>query len=143
MSDKEPKYGLAVTGLIDPGAVRTKGGGHPGDVLVLTKALGTGVITTALKSGIAANEHVQTAVASMKTLNRQAAEAAQLATSHAVTDITGFGLLGMPMKWPNWARWISASTPINSLGCQVPWFTVKKGRSPVVRRSTWTTLLLG
>jgi selenide,water dikinase len=94
VSDKEPKYGLAVTGLVDPQMVKTKGGAHPGDMLLLTKPLGVGVITTALKQGIAGAEHVATAVASMKALNKQAAVAAQAANAHSVTDITGFGLLG-------------------------------------------------
>jgi selenide,water dikinase len=94
VTDKEPKYGLAVTGLIDPARVKTKGGAEPGDQLLLSKPLGVGVVTTALKQGIADAEDVATAVASMKTLNRQAAQAAHLAGAHAMTDITGFGLLG-------------------------------------------------
>lgn len=94
VKDSEPKYGLAVTGLISPDRVKTKGGAQPGDALLLTKPLGVGVITTALKRGVAQPDHVQTAVTSMKTLNRQAAEAAQLSQAHAMTDITGFGLLG-------------------------------------------------
>lgn len=94
VTDKEPKYGLAVTGIIDPALVKRKGGALVGDVLLLTKPLGVGVITTALKRGIAEAEHVATAVASMKTLNQQAATAAQIARAHALTDITGFGVLG-------------------------------------------------
>jgi selenide,water dikinase len=94
VNDKEPKYGLAVTGIIDPEKVKTKGGAKPGDVLLLTKPLGVGVITTALKNGLTREDDVATAVASMKTLNKQAAEAAQLADAHSLTDITGFGLLG-------------------------------------------------
>ncbi len=94
VKDKEPKYGLAVTGLIDPARVRTKGGARPGDMLVLTKPLGVGVVTTALKRGLTQPEDVAAAVASMKKLNREAAAAAQLAQAHAMTDITGFGLLG-------------------------------------------------
>lgn len=94
VNDKEPKYGLAVTGLIDPTRVKTKGGAQPGDVLLLTKPLGVGVITTALKNGITNEDDVATAVTSMKTLNKTAAEAAQLARAHSLTDITGFGLLG-------------------------------------------------
>lgn len=94
VKDKEPKYGLAVTGIIDPAQVKTKGGARPGDVLVLTKPLGVGVVTTALKRGITRPEDVAVAVASMKKLNREAAAAAQLAQAHAMTDITGFGLLG-------------------------------------------------
>ena len=94
VDDKEPKYGLAVTGLIDPDKVKTKGGAQPGDVLLLTKPLGVGVVTTALKNGMTDEADVATAVASMKTLNKTAAEAAQLAQAHGLTDITGFGLLG-------------------------------------------------
>jgi len=94
VNDKEPKYGLAVTGIIDPQKVKTKGGARPGDILLLTKPLGVGVITTALKQQIAAEEHVAAAVESMKTLNKAAAHAAQLFEASAVTDVTGFGLLG-------------------------------------------------
>ncbi len=94
VNDREPKYGLAVTGLIAPGMVRRKGGAQPGDALILTKPLGVGVITTALKSGRAAADHVTAAVAGMKRLNRAAARAAQTTRARAMTDITGFGLLG-------------------------------------------------
>jgi selenide,water dikinase len=94
VNDKEPKYGLAVTGLIDPGRVVRKGGALPGDVLVLTKPLGVGVITTALKREQAEPQHVESAVASMKRLNRAASAAALAANAHAMTDITGFGLVG-------------------------------------------------
>lgn len=94
VSDKEPKYGLAVTGLIHPAEVKTKGGAQPGDVLLLTKSLGTGVVTTALKREIATESDVEAAVSSMKLLNRQAAEAARIAEATSMTDVTGFGLLG-------------------------------------------------
>ncbi|NKQ36200.1 MAG: selenide, water dikinase SelD [Chloroflexi bacterium] len=94
VNDKEPKYGMAVTGLVDPALVKRKGGAQVGDVLLLTKSLGTGVITTALKQGITDEAHVATAVASMKTLNNVAAAAAQAGQAHSLTDITGFGLLG-------------------------------------------------
>ncbi len=98
VNDKEPKYGLAVTGMIDPAYLKRKQGGRPGDVLVLTKPLGVGVITTALKGGSASAEHVATAVASMKALNRDAARAAIAHDAHAMTDITGFGLLGHALE---------------------------------------------
>ncbi|MCA9928292.1 MAG: selenide, water dikinase SelD [Anaerolineales bacterium] len=94
VNDKEPKYGLAVTGVIDPQLVKAKGGAQPGDLLLLTKPLGVGVVTTALKQGITKESDVATAVASMKRLNKTAAEAAHLAHAHSMTDITGFGLLG-------------------------------------------------
>jgi len=94
VNDKEPKYGLAVTGIIHPDQIKAKGGAVPGDILLLTKPLGVGVITTALKKEVADAQDVQTAVDSMKTLNRQAAIAAQQAQANCMTDITGFGLLG-------------------------------------------------
>lgn len=94
IQDKEPKYGLVVLGLVDPRRVLTKSGAQPGDVLVLTKPLGAGVITTALKRDLATEAQVATATASMLRLNRAASEAALAAGVVAVTDITGFGLLG-------------------------------------------------
>ncbi len=95
ITDKEPKYGLAVTGLIHPQRLFTKGGAQVGDALVLTKPLGTGVITTAHKRGVVVESDLAAAVMSMLRLNRVASEAAQaLGGIRAVTDITGFGLLG-------------------------------------------------
>jgi selenide,water dikinase len=94
IQDKEPKYGLVVLGLVDPRRILTKGGARPGDKLVLTKPLGAGVITTALKRDLATDEQMAAAVASMVQLNRAASEAALLAGVRAATDITGFGLLG-------------------------------------------------
>jgi selenide,water dikinase len=92
--DKEPKYGLAVTGQVHPGRIATKGGAQPGDALLLTKPLGTGVVTTALKQGKARAEDVRAAVASMIRLNRDAARLAMQSGGHAMTDITGYSLLG-------------------------------------------------
>jgi selenide,water dikinase len=97
--DEEIKFGYAVTGLIHPRRVWRNVGAQPGDVLLLTKPLGTGVISTALKRGTASDASTAAAVASMARLNRDAAEAlAAFDTNHnavhAVTDITGFGLLG-------------------------------------------------
>ena len=93
--DAEIKFGYAVTGLIHPARVLTNAGAQPGDALVLTKPIGTGVITTALKQGKAADAWVAGAVQSMTTLNRQAAAVVEQCTSvHAMTDITGFGLMG-------------------------------------------------
>lgn len=94
VTDREPKYGLAVTGLVDPAKLLAKSGAQPGDILILTKPLGTGVITTALKRQQAEPEHVQAAVESMKRLNRQASRLAVEAGAHAMTDITGYSLLG-------------------------------------------------
>ena len=94
IQDKEPKYGLAVTGLVHPDRILTKGGARPGDALVLTKPLGTGTITTALKRGLVAPAHLDAAIASMMRLNRAASQAAQAAGARSATDITGFGLIG-------------------------------------------------
>ena len=93
--DSEIKFGYAVTGLIDPQRVFTNSGAVVGDALILTKAIGTGVITTALKQGIARPEWVERAVRSMTTLNRKASEIIAGARGvHAMTDVTGFGLMG-------------------------------------------------
>jgi selenide, water dikinase len=93
--DAEIKFGYAVTGLVHPDRVLTNAGAIEDDVLVLTKALGTGVITTALKQGKAEPAWVDEAVRSMTTLNREASEiAARTVGVHAMTDVTGFGLMG-------------------------------------------------
>jgi selenide,water dikinase len=94
IKDDEPKYGLAVTGTVDPGKITSNAGGRPGDVLVLTKPLGVGAIVTAAKRGAAGPELVADAVAVMVELNAKASEAAVAAGVHAMTDVTGFGLLG-------------------------------------------------
>jgi selenide,water dikinase len=94
ISDEQIKFGYAVTGLIDPKRVLTNGGAKPGDVLVFTKRIGTGVIATALKRGIADPSHVEAAIQQMLTLNRDACEAMLRCNVHACTDVTGFGLLG-------------------------------------------------
>jgi selenide,water dikinase len=92
--DDEPKYGLCVTGLVAPGNVTAKAHAQPSDVVLLTKPLGTGVITTAIKRGVADQAHGDAAVQSMLQLNKRAAELAQRVEVHSATDITGFGLLG-------------------------------------------------
>jgi selenide,water dikinase len=92
--DKEPKYGLAVVGFVHPDHIATKAAAQAGDVLVLTKPLGMGIIATALKAGIAEPSHVRAAVEVMKTLNRKPARLMQRVGIDAVTDVTGFALLG-------------------------------------------------
>jgi len=94
IDDPEPKYGMAVTGVVAPDAVLTNAGGRDGDVLVLTKPLGAGAVATAIKRGLADDALVERAVAVMTTLNDRAAEQARAAGAHALTDVTGFGLLG-------------------------------------------------
>ncbi len=94
IDDREPKFGLSVTGMVHPDRIIRTGGARPGDILVLTKPIGAGVITTALKRDMADQEVVRTAVSSMKETNAEAAEAAREITVSAATDVTGFGLLG-------------------------------------------------
>ena len=94
IDDAEPKYGLAVVGTVDPARVLTNAGARPGDVLVLTKPIGLGVISTALKRDAATPELLATAVTVMTTLNDTARDAALATGVRAATDITGFGLLG-------------------------------------------------
>lgn len=94
VEDPELKYGLAVTGIVHPDRILTKGGARPGDLLVLTKPLGTGIIATALKGRLASKEAEAAMIRVMGELNRAAAEALEGLEVHAVTDITGFGLLG-------------------------------------------------
>ncbi len=94
IDDAEPKYGMVAIGEVDPGRMVTNAGARPGDVLVLTKPLGAGIIATAIKAGAASAPVVAGAVSSMATLNRGAAEAMVAAGLRAATDVTGFGLLG-------------------------------------------------
>ncbi len=94
INDPEIKFGYAITGTVNPNRVKTNAGARAGDVLVLTKRIGTGIIATALKRGLARPEHVDQAVQSMLKLNRAASEAMGRLEIHAVTDVTGFGLLG-------------------------------------------------
>ena len=92
--DEEIKFGMAVTGVIHPDKIFRNVGVQEGDVLILTKALGTGIITTALKKGKASDESVNEAVQSMTTLNAAASVVARKHPVHACSDVTGFGLLG-------------------------------------------------
>ena len=94
VDDPEPKYGLAVVGLVEPGKQVSNAAAQPGDILVLTKPIGTGIITTAGKQGRVDPAVLQGAVATMATLNRDAAQAMTQVGVNAATDITGFGLLG-------------------------------------------------
>ena len=94
IEDPQPKYGLCVTGLVHPHRVLTNSGGKEGDILVLTKPLGTGILTTAAKAELLEEGDYREMVAVMTTLNRAAAEAAVPLRPNACTDITGFGLMG-------------------------------------------------
>jgi selenide, water dikinase len=94
IDDPEPKYGLAVTGLVNPDQVITNAGGRAGDVLVLTKPVGAGAVTTSLKKGLASEEVLAAAVEVMTELNAAGSAAARAAGARGMTDVTGFGLLG-------------------------------------------------
>ncbi len=94
VDDSEPKYGLSVVGLIEPGKEVSNANAQPGDVLVLTKPIGTGIITTGCKQGITPDDILKNAVDVMATLNKGAAEAMMRVGINSCTDITGFGLMG-------------------------------------------------
>ena len=104
VKDKEPKYGLSVTGIVHPQKIMTKGGAVPGDVLVLTKPLGVGCVTTALKREQAEQAHVDAAIASMTRLNRTASQLARSFGAKSATDITGFGLIGHALEMAQASR---------------------------------------
>jgi selenide,water dikinase len=94
VNDDEVKFGYAVTGTVDPQRVLANAGARAGDALLFTKRLGTGVISTALKRGLARAEHVEASIAQMLTLNRAACQAMLACGAHGCTDVTGFGLMG-------------------------------------------------
>jgi selenide,water dikinase len=94
VEDPEIKYGLSVTGIVHPAEILTNAGARPGDRLVLTKPLGTGIVSTALKGGMATEEAIRKIVESMAALNRKASETMKAFGAHACTDITGFGFIG-------------------------------------------------
>jgi selenide,water dikinase len=94
IDDPEPKYGLAVTGVVDPAELITNAGGRAGDALVLTKPIGAGAVTTSLKKGLAPDDVLAAAIEVMTEPNAAGAAAARAAGAHAMTDVTGFGLLG-------------------------------------------------
>jgi len=94
VKDSEPKYGMAVSGTVHPSKIVTNAGARPGDLLLLTKPIGTGILSTALKRGAIASRDMSAAVVQMIRLNDLAAKAMIAHGVHAATDITGFGLLG-------------------------------------------------
>ena len=118
VTDREPKFGLVVTGVVHPQRVLRKGGARPGDVLVLTKPLGSGVITTALKRDQARPEEVDEAIAWMVRLNQVGARLAVKAGAHAATDVTGFGLLGHA-----WEMVAASGVGLTLEAGRIPWLT--------------------
>ena len=130
VQDDEMKFGYAVTGAVDPKRILTNGGARPGDALILTKPLGTGVIGTAIKFDRAAAELVDAAIASMRMLNRAAAATlVNVDGVHACTDITGFGLIGHAFEMA-----AASNVTLNIRAADVPVFAgvlelVRKNRS--------------
>ena len=104
VTDQEPKYGLAVTGMVHPKHILTKGGARPGDYLILGKPLGTGILTTAHKNDAVEASDLEVALQSMMQVNNRASQALQRPGVHAVTDITGFGLLGHAWEMASQSR---------------------------------------
>jgi len=116
VTDAEPKYGLSVTGMVHPQHILTKGGARPGDYLILSKPLGTGLLTTAHKQDAVDAADLEAALQSMMRLNDRASQAQQRPGVHAVTDITGFGLLGHAWEMASqsgcWMRFDYAALPL-------------------------------
>lgn len=137
VDDEEPKYGLAVTGTVDPATLITTRGAQPGDLLVLTKPLGTGTISTAVKSGEAAERDVVQAVRWMTTLNRDAASAMVAAEASAATDISGFGLLG---HLADMCAASSVSAVIEPYAVPLLPGALEYARRGLVPTGTWTNL---
>ena len=104
VEDPEIKYGLSVTGLVHPDRILTNAGVQPGDALILTKPLGTGVLATAIKAGLLSEAAEKRAMETMATLNKTAAEIMSAYPVHACTDITGFGLLGHTLEMATASR---------------------------------------
>lgn len=98
IDDQEPKFGLSVTGTVHPERIRTNAGAKPGDKLILTKPIGVGILTTAIKNDLLSKEDTDEVVGWMATLNKTAAEVMEDYTVHACTDVTGFGLLGHTLE---------------------------------------------
>jgi len=112
IDDKEPKYGFAITGTVDPNQIVTSGGGRPGDALIITKPLGTGIMSTAIKRGAASEAETAAAIASMVELNRAAAGAMMEVGVNGCTDVTGFGLLGHLRDMTSGAEIELAAVPV-------------------------------
>lgn len=98
IDDKEPKFGLAVTGIIHPDKVRTNAGAKPGDALILTKPIGVGILTSSIKKDLLSEEEISRVTSVMAGLNKTAAEVMDRYDVHACTDVTGFGLMGHTLE---------------------------------------------
>ena len=139
IEDNEPKYGLCVTGFVHPDRILKNVGAQPGDVLVLTKPLGTGVLTTAAKAGLLEPKQIEEMTMHMATLNAKAGVAVQATEHvHACTDITGFGLLGHCYEMAS-----GSGVTIRLKGDALPLMSgaadmAKMGLSPAAHTEIWT-----
>ncbi len=121
IQDDEPKYGLSVTGLVTPEKLLTNSNAQVGDQLILTKSIGTGILATAIKGGMASEKERKTVIESMSTLNNKSAEVMQEIGVNACTDVTGFGLLGH-----TWEVAAGSGVEITIQGADVPCFEPSK-----------------
>jgi selenide,water dikinase len=136
----EPIYGLSVTGMVHPARVASNAGGKPGDVLVLTKPLGVGIVTTAAKQDHDTAGAIREAIRLMSTLNRAAAEAMATVGAHACTDITGFGLLGH-LRNVALASGCSATVRLGAVPViEAAWTYVREGVAPGGTHANWRFL---
>ena len=131
VTDKELKFGLSVTGQVHPDKILSNGSAKAGDVILLTKPLGTGLISNALMNGAAAEEYIDSMVESMVRLNKVASEQAIIASAHSVTDVTGFGLQGHAME-------MAKASGLSMLLCADSWPLLPGAREIAESRSYYS-----
>lgn len=135
--DKEPKYGMAVTGFVHPGRIVQNSTARPGDALILTKPIGIGIITTGVKRGLVSDDELRPAIKAMATLNEAAAHAMIEVGVSAATDITGYGLLGHLYEMTSGsragARIRQAAVPVHDIA----WRLVEAGAVPGGTQRNW------
>jgi selenide,water dikinase len=136
----EPIYGLAVTGMVHPERIASNAGGRPGDVLVLTKPLGLGIVTTAAKQDRDTANAIREAIRLMSTLNRGAAEAMATVNVHACTDITGFGLLGHLRNIAKASHCVATVRLANVPVIEAAWTYVREDIAPGGTHANWRFL---
>ena len=134
IDDAEPKFGLSVTGRVHPDAIWRNSTAQPGDVLVLSKPIGSGTLTTGIKKGVVGPSETENAVNMMATLNRSAAEAAMLVGVHAATDVTGFSLLGHAIEMAEGSSLGLELTVASLPVLEGAWSTLEQGIAPGATR---------
>ena len=138
--DEEPKFGLAITGLIHPDRIVRNVGARPGDALILTKPIGVGIITTAIKQGIASEPATQLVTRQMATLNEAACHAMVEIGVHAATDITGYGLLGHLFELTSASK-VGAELSLAAIPViEAAWQYVRQGAVPAGTHRNWNYL---